>query len=228
MTAYSTVASLPLPENSDILVAETTFGQYASALDSVIAPAYATNAARDAAMAAGKSAGMVCIVNGEPQMYDGSAWWMNQDSRYDVKTADTARTSTATPTADPHLSLSLKANGVYHVNAYIAVIAVGPALGLNTTWSTTGSAFSSRTIYGPTDGVTSTTSTYTLVSTSPSTAFITGTPSAGASAAYRIERFIVTVGGADDTLVFLWAPGVVSASAVTVLQNSFIEYRRIA
>lgn len=230
MTTYSTIASLPLPENTDGLVAERAFGDYANALDTLLIPQYSTTALRDAAMLSGKQAGMMCTVLGELQMWDGNQWWGTADTRYVSKNIATSRASTVTPAVDPHLTVALKGGSWYEINAYLSVASASTVPGFASTWTSTGSGitFATKSVIAPINGSTTRASTSVLVPASGNaTVNNSGTPSVAGTGSLRIERLVVQC-TSDDTLNFNWSQAVSNATPTTLEGGSHIEYRRIA
>lgn len=226
MTTYTTIANLPLPEDNTPLVAERTFGDFATALDTQIVPQYTTTAVRDAAMISGITEGQVCTVAGELMMWDGTAWWGTQDVRYVTKASDTSR-ATSTTSADPHLVISVKSGGTYVVNCYTSFVCANAAINVNALWTTTGGAVvNHRTIIGIVAGTTNKDVANAVIpGSSTGTAVTTGAPNNTGN--YRLEILQVTA-TSDGTLAFNWAQDVTNATVLTLQQRSFIEYRRVS
>lgn len=227
MTTYSTQAGLPLPENTDALIEESTVGSFASALDTLLVPQYSTIAARDAAMVSGKTTGQVCAVAGELQIWDGQQWWYAADTRFVLKGVDTTRASTTTVTADPQLQFAVKAGGTYLVHAWLAPTCAATTVNFRFRWGSSGSGvtFSRDSAIGfPPGSTTTTNSNVNLTSGFANTEQIVGTPASTQGLVVSSAVFIAT---ADDTVQLFWAQGTSSASGVTLTARSFLEYRRI-
>lgn len=227
MTTYSAISQIPLPENTDGLVAQTAFSDYANSLDTLLIPQYSTTAARDAAMASGKIEGQLCTVAGELQYWDGQNWWYQGDARYVIKTADTARTSTITPTADPHLTFAVKSGGFYVVNLWAVPICSITTVNFRFKFGSVGGnvTFTRGSQFGLTPGATvNNNSTVTIGGNSPTTEVSVGAPNVNQN---LVMASFVCQATADDTVQLLWAQGTSSATATTLTRRSFIEYRRV-
>src|SRR6476619_2161498 len=145
MSTLSAISKLPLPAHTDVIDANTTYGGYAQRIDSLLVPKYASTAARDAANASGATEGQACIVaedatGAKLNVYDGTTWNMLDDTLYVVKPALTARVSTITPTADPHLTITVNAPGIFLFEAYLAWQSTVATNGYRSTWIIGGTA----------------------------------------------------------------------------------------
>lgn len=228
MTTYSDIAQLPLPENTDALVAQSTFGDYATALDSQLVPPFSTATARDAAMLSGKVEGQLCTVAGELQYWDGQTWWNQANTRYVTKAADTARSSTIVSAADPHLTFAAKSGGIYRIQAWLVPLSASTSVNFRAKWGSVGGnvTFSPGSLMGPAAGVTSVSGVQvTLGAPAATSDAICGTPT---STQNCVIMTTVATAAADDTIHLMWAQGTSSATALTLAARSFIEYSRIS
>jgi hypothetical protein len=69
--------------------------------------------------------GRIFVSTKMPQYEINKDMWINPnalDTLYVRKTADTSRASTTTITDDPHLSITLPANGVFHISLFLTII----------------------------------------------------------------------------------------------------------
>lgn len=226
MTSYSPIAGLPLPEANDLLVAERAFGDYASAVDTLLIPQYTTVAARNTAMNSGKITGQLCAVAGELQWWDGSTWWNFGDTRYAFKSVDTVRTSTATPTPDPHLTITLT-TGRWLVECHTYWTCAVTTVNVQAHWDSSGGTITgSRCVVSCPAGTTDRNNSLSAtVSPALGTSIATG---ALASSVVRMETVLVDVGAASDTLRFNWAQAASSASGLTLAARSHISYRMVS
>lgn len=226
MTTYSSIAQLPLPENTDALVAQTTFGDYANALDTMLVPQYSTTAARDAAMASGKVEGQVCAVAGELQYWDGQAWWYQGARNVILKGVDTTRISTITPTADPNLVFGVKAGGTYYASAWLVPVCNTSTVNFRFRWGSTGSAitWNRASQFGPAPNNTSVVGTVNLTGGTANLDFTVGAPN---NSQNLVRSQVVFTATADDTVGIYWAQGTNTASNLVLLARSHVEYRRI-
>jgi hypothetical protein len=150
--------------------------------------------------------------------------------RYVLKPSDTARTSTATVADDPHLTATVAANGIYYVRFVIFATSADTAnTDLKTAWAATATATGLRLAHGPTDiaaGFTSRSQTQGRFSGHGLTT--TTNYQADTLAIACIEEAIVTVGATGGSITLQWSQTVSNANAVTILQNSYMQIRRLA
>jgi hypothetical protein len=150
--------------------------------------------------------------------------------RYVLKPSDTARTSTATVADDPHLTATVAANGVYYVRFVLFATSADTAnTDFKTAWAATATSTGLRLAHGPTDtaaGFTSRTQTQGRFSGHGLTTTVNY--QADTLAIAVIEEAIVTVGATGGSITLQWSQTVSDTDAVTILQNSYMQIRRLA
>ncbi|MFI8351333.1 hypothetical protein [Streptomyces sp. NPDC085596] len=148
--------------------------------------------------------------------------------RYILKAADTARTSTTTAADDPHLTATLAANGIYIARFVIFATTALSTVNLKTAWGVPGTATGLKLCHGPTDVAAAFTSRTQTQGRFSGHGFTTSLNyQADSLAVAIIEEAIVTTGATAGNLTLQWAQTTSSASAVTVLANSYLHIRRI-
>ncbi|MEV5138421.1 hypothetical protein AB0K71_05685 [Streptomyces syringium] len=182
------------------------------------------------AAAAGSYAGQYRDSGSGLQRYDGSAWSDIQPQGigrilFARKSADTSRSSTTTATDDPHLSVPVIANATYTIEGFIVYNTPNAAdwkyqfalpAGSTQLWSPWGlSAEADTSAVGP-----------IRTSTSTGSATQLGINSTANVSVRPIGLF--RTGGSSGTCVVQWAQGNSSASATTVVTDSWIKLQRVA
>ncbi|MDG4535336.1 hypothetical protein [Streptomyces sp. AV19] len=144
------------------------------------------------------------------------------------KTADTSRASTATPTADPHLTFSVEANAVYVWHGFIKYFAdPTPDLQVNFT-APTGSLGEWHQIAAGSGTTTGTTAGYSVRMdsndvTSGRNFYGTSDTDMGA-----VIHGTLRVGSTAGTFALQWAQASSSATATILYTDSYIWMQRIA
>lgn len=246
MTTFSTISGLPLPENTDVLDANGTFGGYANGLDTQLIPFFTTSTIRsypggDTTKPPRVSeTGQLSVLTGT-NVYDGTllqqslgsqTWRSVERETVIYKTADTARTSTITLANDPHLTVDLPA-GQWQIEAYLA--AGCPTNGVNFTglWAFTGAGVAADVNGRAVSGMHSTVVENNAAATTMSffnVSQATNLPTKALTNAadippWRREAFTINVTGGVCTMTLQWAQAVSNASAVTLLTGSHIVVR---
>ncbi len=150
-------------------------------------------------------------------------WGNSTRGRYLKKAAGETVTSSITPQDDDTFVLTLAANTVYEIR--LNLLATGAAAGdIRVSWVATGTVTSptGRAVFGPSSGVT--TSGGDTIRMTGTHAFTTqivyGTD--GTNPSHVLEEFLVDAGVSGGTLKLQWAQGTSSATATTVLANSWL------
>lgn len=238
MSATTPIAGLRYAVQTDGPVAQTLAQNLATDLDNKLIPVYATTAARDTAIPS-PTQGMFCYVTsvsagGRTLMgYTGTAWVPYFSSPlYAVKAANESVTSSITFQNDDHLVLAVEANTnytltgfllangdidgdlklqfTYPVSAAITYGLVAPALP-NTGNSNTDANLGGR----PEDA------------SSPSNTVEIGTTTSSTNPTTVIFMGYLSVGATAGNLVLQWAQQTSSATATTLLKNSWIKLERV-
>jgi hypothetical protein len=242
VTTSSAVSGLPLPENTDILDANGAFGGYANGIDTILVPKFTsvTNRTYPAGDITkpprGTSAGQLSVITGttvnEPtylQMCEGADSWKTLEQEVTIhKPVDTARASTTTLTADPHLSVVLPI-GVWSIEAFLAYS--NPTIGVDYKhqWTLTGSATFNGAIALEVPAAfvaPPVTVNMQFITLAPATVYATqAATNALGFPSYRREQFTVQVPSGSGTLALTWAQNTSNASATTLLGVSFMSIR---
>jgi hypothetical protein len=240
MSTLSTISGLPIPTNTDVIDADTTYGGYAKGIDSILVPRYASTSARDSANVSGATEGQVCAIAesgaaAKLNLYDGTTWNILDDMVYVVKSADTSRVSTAVVAADPHLTVTVNAPGVWLFESYLAVQSTSTAPAFRCNWAATGTATVKTELahMGASGaGVTvSNTQMQEIVVVATDITHQTSTIAAPFGSAVWSKYIVDTTGStAGQTLIatLTWAQAVSSATAVVLKANSYITARRLS
>jgi hypothetical protein len=152
-----------------------------------------------------------------------ATWGNSVRIRHLKKAATESVTSSVTLQDDNDFVLTLSANTVYRVT--LSVATTGATGGdLRAAWAVTGTVTSptGRFVVGPESGTTSSASTLvrSTGALTLTTNIVYGTD--GSSNTGVREEFIADAGVSGGTLKFQWAQGASSATATTVLANSFL------
>lgn len=228
MTTTTTVAGLTLPENTDLLNAQQTFGGYATGADGVLIPRFATTTTRDAAFASGATAGQMCVVTNsgtfaEPMIYDGVQW--NFIGPVIENRITSVFTTTSTTLANvTGLSASVRAGYVYEFELFLFGLSAVSGAGYSFGYTFPSGTVVDGVVLG--QGRTATSVISTANFSSPSTALgTTGTP-LGTGNTFGFARGIVTVGGTGGTFQVQAASR--AGSSISLLVDSSLVLRRIA
>jgi len=124
MSTTTPVSGLVIPTNSDILNAEAAMGQFASSIDTLCIPRFATTAARDLAIVA-PTEGQLCVVTlGSEAMlmkHTGSSWVPLENRQWAWKTSNQTFVSTATLVNVTGMSFPVVANARYLFEIYLCI-----------------------------------------------------------------------------------------------------------
>lgn len=158
-----------------------------------------------------------------------------------VKASDTARNSTTSLVADPELTFSVLANGVYVVDGWIKYTA-DPAGDITLSWTVPTSATGEWTGWGPGNPLISTNGTPgALVADTgsvrgylirPESTDFTGSRGFGGLSTTDTHTILLTatlrVSSSDGTFALNWAQSASTATATTVYADSWVRIQRIA
>lgn len=140
------------------------------------------------------------------------------------KTADTGPRTSATPSADPHLSVTLAANATYILDAFIKWS--GDSAGdMNWGWAIPSGTAGSYVAYAPDTATTATPNTVRIIDTAMS-----GTRSFGTFATVIgiIMRGTVRTAGTAGTLAANWSAFTAGGTGATVYTDSWIRLERVS
>lgn len=241
MTTYSNISGLPLPENTDILDANGTFGGYANGLDTQLAPKFTTDKFRTYPGGVTSSPpravqqGMVSVLTGAAsldktviQVYD-SGWREAEQDYLVYKAADTARASTIVLAADPHLVVDLPV-GEYHIDAFLAAANPVAGVDLRAQFVITGTGaynMSARIVESLPLGTTAVTQTNKAFYNSSEVTVLgsVALSNGGDIPAWKREIVRITVSSGVITAAIHWCQNVSNASPTTMLAGSFLIIR---
>lgn len=234
MTTAAQITNAPLPENTDLLNAQSTFGGYASAVDGILVPRFATTTARDTAFASGATAGQLCVVTNsgtfaELMIYDGATWQFVGPPLEGRATSATTSAATTTPVNVPGLSVSVRANCIYEVEANIFVSSAVSNGGLTFSLSVPAGCSGNWGALGQTRSPAGAFQAATTVLANPITSGIpVGTQTVGANGvAYAFFKGILVVGSTAGTV-----QGQIASrngtSSVNIHSDSNLKLTRIA
>lgn len=143
-----------------------------------------------------------------------------------VKSSDTARTSTTTLAADPHIVVPVSASATYLLDGYIEFDGIFGGTGdIKFDWTIPAGA---TLRWGPLGNASGdTTQKYAANSAANSSVLTAGTYGTGGTRSAASPRGYVTVGGTAGNLQLRWAQNTSSATATTVYAGSWIRLQRI-
>jgi hypothetical protein len=141
------------------------------------------------------------------------------------KTADTARASTTTVTADPHLVFALKADTTYELRGRLTLYSASSTPDFKYNWAWTNSATMMISSWGLLTSVTITSGTIECYSYVPDTT--SPSPEVPYAAVTSISSVmmndLIIVGANDLTLTFQWAQNTSNATATSLKIGTSIE-----
>lgn len=155
---------------------------------------------------------------------------LRNDNLYARKTADTARTSTTTPTADPHLTVSVAANAVYQVDGWLLYSAPAAA-DMQARWAIPTGATGAWTGWGIGLGTTAQTTDGYLIRTEGRTDLTQAHTFAGIGSPNLVTgqlRGTLVTAATAGTFAVEWAQGTSDSIATTLYTQSWIRLVRIA
>ncbi|GGV45569.1 hypothetical protein [Streptomyces spectabilis] len=151
-------------------------------------------------------------------------------SRIALKTADTSRTNTATPTDDPHLVFTVAANATYAMDGWIKYSALVD-LDITIDWTVPASALGEWTGHGMGLGTTGqSTSGYSIRTETNDVAQprnFSGTTSAAGEYSVLLAGTL-RVQGTGGTYALQWSQGNTGGTATTVYTDSWLRLTRIS
>lgn len=226
----SPINGIPIPSMSDPPHLVNAVTPIINNIDTRMIPRFTTTANRDAAIAA-PTAGMACYVSGTDEIYVYRTGWVSMVPRMVFKTADTARSSTISPTADPHLTFSVEANSKYFgelVCIYKGAVSSGSAGGLRLTCTGPAAMTAKATSFFGPHGLSSTVSDVKVDSVTDWLSTHIGIGSIGTSnnVAGRVS-FYLTTSATAGTFSVSWAQVYSNATATTLMIGSSLELWKV-
>lgn len=141
-----------------------------------------------------------------------------------VKSANTARTSTTTLAADPHLALSVAASATYLLDGFIDYDGAFGAGGLKIDFTLPASA---TLRWGPLGNVVADTTQKYTSNTVSTGSLPVGTYGTGGNHTGATLRGYLTVAGTAGTVTLRWAQDTSNATATTVYAGSWMRLLRM-
>lgn len=235
MSTSSPILGLPLPENTDILNTEATYGQYAKALDNQLLSRWASTTARDTVTGGNVAKGQVGILkptgtNVSMQLYDGSAWRNLDTPTVIVKPTDTSRNTTIVSAADPALQFTMQPGTTVTVELVAFFQSTVSTFGARAAWGvSTGITCPMRLITCPSNSTPTVASATQMTEQSSGiasdiTVGINNTPPSGP---IYWEKLVLTyTSGGTGLVQFLWAQAASGATNTTLKAGSYMVIRR--